>query len=111
MKIKQDFVTNSSSCSYIVCIPDVELFIKQIEKCYELTDDLKEIIRNSYGYMSFRDDIISLKDFYDNIFEIANNEGYIIAFDENGSENIPRFLNILFDQKQIDKVKKVLESV
>jgi hypothetical protein len=110
MKIKRDFVTNSSSCSYIVCIPDVELFIKKIEEKNIISDEIKKSIKNHYGYMNFEDDDISYNEFFEKIHKVAEAEGYVIMFNENGSENEPQYMNIAFDKKQIEKLKKVLKD-
>ncbi len=111
MKIKRDFVTNSSSCSYIVCIPDVELFIKKIEEKNKISDEIKEQIRNRYGYMFFGDDYDSYNEFFEKIHKIAEDEGYVIMFNENGPENEPQYMNIAFDKNQIQKIKRALENI
>jgi len=111
MKIKRDFVTNSSSCSYIVCIPDIELFIKKIEEKNKISDEIKEQIRNRYGYMFFGDDYDSYHEFYEKIHSVAKDEGYVIMFNENGPENEPGYMNIAFDRKQIEKIKRALENI
>lgn len=111
MKIKYDFVTNSSSCSYIVCIPDVEIFINKIEEKNIISDDFKNAIRNHYGYMFFGTDSYSYDEFFEKIHKVAEKEGYIIMFDENGSDNEPQYMNIAFDKKQIEKLKRILEKV
>jgi len=108
VKIKRDFVTNSSSCSYIVCIPDVEIFIDKIEEKNEISNDVKNQIRNNYGYMFFGEDFY--EEFYKKIHTIAENEGYIIMFNENGPDNNPQYMNIAFNKKQIEKLKKVLKD-
>jgi len=110
MKIKLDFITNSSSCSYIVCIPDTELFIKKIEDKYDISDQIKELIRNRYGYMYFGQNDETIKSF-GKINKIAENEGYIIMFDENGPANEPQFINIAYDKDQINKLKRILENI
>lgn len=113
MKIKRDFVTNSSSCSYIVCIPDVELFIKKIEEKNIISEEIKESIRNryGYGYMFFGDDYDSYNEFFEKIHKIAEDEGYVIMFNENGPDNKPGYMNIAFDKNQIQKIKRALEKI
>ncbi len=110
MKIKRDFVTNSSSCSYIVCIPDVEMFIKKIEEKNKISDEIKEQIRNRYGYIFFGTDYNSYLEFYEKIHKVAVDEGYVIMFDENGPDNEPAYMNIAFDKKQIEKLKNALKD-
>ena len=45
MKIKEDFVTNSSSCSYIVCIPDMESFLEELESVTDVPLQISDCFR------------------------------------------------------------------
>jgi len=108
MKIKQDFVINSSSCSYIVCIPDPRKLVIKLKEVFEDSDSEIIINRfyNNYGYINFYD--IKFED-WQKIHKVMVDAGYVIMFDENGPENEPRYLNIAFDKTQINKLKKILE--
>ena len=106
MKIKQDFVTNSSSTSYIVCIPNIHDFLEKVEKKIKLTEEIKHIF--FMEYIHFPNDSQRDYDNFEKIHTVIDNLGYILAFDEMGPENEPRYINIAFRPEQVEKLKRIL---
>lgn len=92
MKIKQDFVTNSSSTSFIITmdsdINDKNLFVKKLNKCFE------DVIRKNGS----PDDLDSLPLINSDDVEIASPcvyvlEGYVPYF--NGYDDLPTHIRDL----------------
>jgi hypothetical protein len=107
MKLKHDFVTNSSSCSYIVCIPDMEKAIKQICERIELTDDeINMLTSHKSGYIIFQD---YYDDFHE-IIEILEDLGYPVMFEECGPDNDCRMLNIAYNREMRVKIRNVMRD-
>ena len=113
MKIKNDFVTNSSSTSYIVCIPDMNFFISQVEEHIKLSDRVKQIlqlsINSEYIYLNEdKDEDDDLREFW-KIHKVADKLGYVLMFNENGPDNYPEYINV--GCKDImKKIKKIVEE-
>jgi len=124
MKIKQDFVTNSSSCSYLVYIPDGFDIKKAIEENQDMVDKQlsKEWITEEYSKDEFISEILYnhsalLKhgetnaypfEPYEVLSDIYSKNGFMIQFMEQGGENDDSFMiniNCQSYQKQIEKIK------
>ena len=114
MKIKNDFVTNSSSCSYIVCIPDMNKFIKELSKKIEVPEKFIDKFRRNHEYINFGYDYeddesgYSTYDKFNEMHAVVEDLGYVIMFDEGGPENQPTYLNIAYCSKRINQLKKIL---
>lgn len=107
MKQKQDFVTNSSSCSYIVCIPDIDKCLKELKEKIEVTEFIENAFINSkyHGNIYFGEYGISNETFN----EIVNTlEKYIIFYIDSGSEDVMEFLNISYNDENKNKLNKIL---
>ena len=110
MKLKYDFITNSSSCSYIVCIPDMHDFVKELHIRYPISNYLKHMFLNSHQYISFQEEDISYAQFHE-MNEVIDKMGYVLMFDETAPENQMKYMNIASNEKQIEKIKKILGGV
>lgn len=112
MKVKSDFVTNSSSCSYIVCIPDMDKFLKELSEKIEIPEKFVDEFRRNHEYICFGDEDdesgVSVYDKFHEMNNVVDNLGYIIMFDEGGPENTPMYLNIAYCSKRIKQLKKIL---
>jgi len=109
MKIKKDFVTNSSSCSFIVCIPNMEKFIEKYEKIHKLTFEIKKILRESSNsdLIDFDpEEKFEISDFFE-FHNLVEKLGYVLFEDYSGRENRPRYLNVGYS---IDKIKKIISE-
>jgi len=115
MKIKNDFVTNSSSCSYIVCIPNMNKFLKDLSEKIEIPYKFVDAFRNSKMYIDFDldecdDEFDQMYNMFGKMHDIIAKMGYIIEFDEWGPDNAPRYINIAHDKDQINNLKKILKE-
>lgn len=107
MKIKEDFVTNSSSCSYIVCIPDMESFLEELESVTDVPLQISDCFRRGNEYIWFGSDLYD--DFY-KIHDAVEQLGYVIGFDEHGPENEPQYINIASNENTVKKLVKILNT-
>ena len=104
--MKNDFVTNSSSCSYIVCIPDKKKFLKQLEEKIPLSEDARRIILSGNEFIYFGEEFDY--DEFQNIHNVVEELGYVLAFDEMGPENCPEYINIAWNKKLVEQITKIL---
>jgi hypothetical protein len=117
MKIKNDFVTNSSSCSYIVCIPNMEEAVNKISKIKELThEQIDMLTKDEYGcgYIHFQNkDGNWDNDMYDDfhkIIQILTELGYPVFFLESGHDNECLIINIAHNEEMRRKIKNVMKG-
>jgi hypothetical protein len=105
MKIKSDFVTNSSSTSYIVCIP-VEMDLRKMleQKAYKFSE---EAIDQLYGIQMAKEFSIYNYDLASEVSNLLGNLGLKVMFLEGGSENQAYYYNI-GHKNIIDTVKKII---
>ena len=106
MKIKQDFVTNSSSCSYIVCIPNIKKFLEQLENKIEISDETRNIFLHSGEFIYFGEEFDY--DEFQKIHDVVEELGYVLSFNETGPENCPEYINIAGNKKLVEKIKKII---
>ena len=123
MKIKRDFVTNSSSCSYLVYIPDNFDIKKAIEENQDLIDKelSKEWVAEEFLEDEFKSEIIYnhstlIKSGETNAYpfepysvlsDIYSKNGFMIQFIEQGGENEDSFMiniNSTSCKNQIEKI-------
>jgi len=123
MKIKQDFITNSSSASYLVYIPDSFDIKKAIEENQDLVDKemAKEWIAKEYTKDEFISEILynhsSLLNHgetnaypfepYEVLSDIYSKNGFMIQFMEQGGENDDSFMININCQSYQNKIKKI----
>jgi hypothetical protein len=106
MKIKRDFVTNSSSCSYVVCIPNITKFLEKLESKIEISEETRNIFKCSRDFIYFGEEFDY--DEFQKIHEVVEELGHVLAFNEMGPENCPEYINIAWNKDLVEKIKKIL---
>ncbi len=123
MKLKKDFITNSSSCSYLVYIPDNFDIKKAIEENQDMVDKhlSKEWIAKEYSKDEFIYEILYnhsalLKhgetnaypfEPYEVLSDIYSKNDFMIQFIEQGGENDDSFMININCQSYKNKIKKI----
>ena len=123
MKIKQDFVTNSSSCSYLVYIPDNFDIKKAIKENQDMIDKQlsKEWIAEEFTKEEFEREMLQnhlalLKhgeinaypfEPYEVLSDIYNKNDFMLHFIEQGGENEDSFMINMNCQSYKNKIKKL----
>ena len=107
MKVKSDFVTNSSSCSYIVCIPNMDKFLKELSEKIEIPETFIDSFREGGFYIYFGEEYEHEPEF-EEMHAIVESLGYVLEFDECGPDNSPRYLNVAYDKNRVNQLKKIL---
>jgi hypothetical protein len=108
MKIKNDFVTNSSSCSYIVCIPDPKNLVERLESVMDLPSKFSEVFLNGIEEFYFGE--MYEEDHYREWQEMnrfLNDWGYVLAFLDHGPENTPIYINVAEYADKINQIFKM----
>jgi hypothetical protein len=107
MKIKQDFITNSSSCSYIVCIPDIYDFLEKVEEKIKVPADIKHLFFGGQ-YINFPVYHSHDMENFERLHRVIDDLGYVLCDDEMGPENEPRYINIAYGPERIEQLKRIL---
>lgn len=106
MKVKYDFVTNSSSCSYIICIP-----LENIKEVVDIIRKKHPDIPNNLLDQFYANSVIYFGDrYYETFFEIhkiITDMNYVLKSMDMGPENEPIYYNV-GETKILDKIKKIL---
>ncbi len=110
MKTRDDFVTNSSSQSYIVCIPNMEEFLKEIETFYEIPSNIRSCLKRQSLKENIQFDEIPFEDF-EEFNRFVNGSKYIISYLDSGPENFTQYINIANNKTKVEKIKKILKEV
>lgn len=104
MKIKQDFVTNSSSTSYVVYIPenfDIDDWIRKKSELFEFHDEespnqsiVKKIVEKlKHGEQVWQDDVDRSFNSYNFVYDLFQELGMILKDTDTSSES-GRMINI-----------------
>ena len=123
MKLKIDFVTNSSSCSYLVYIPDgfdikkaikenQDMIDKQLSKEWiseEFTKDefISEIMYNHSALLKHGEINAYPFEPYEVLSDIYNKNDFMLHFIEQGGENEGSFMINMNCQSYKNKIKKL----
>jgi hypothetical protein len=106
MKVKNDFVTNSSSCSYIVCIPNMKKFLEKLESKIEISEEARDLFLDSGEFIYFGEEFDY--DEFQKIHDVVEELGYVLGYNERGPENSPEYINVVGNISLIKQVKKIL---
>jgi len=135
MRIKQDFITNSSSMAYVVFVPsgiNMGQFISIQERVqpitgrfgaevsHELVLQIMQEIQGSTHFYRDDDYIVTPEverewekycDAYDHAIDVLDQAGFMVYYDEGGPENCPCVTNLGANKEFVKKISKTLEKI
>lgn len=104
MKIKNDFVTNSSSCSYIVCIPDPVECVQRLEELMDLPKSWGDSITDNGDEIWFNMDGENSYELFQDMNGILHDFGYVLHHLDFGPDNQPMYINVSNYLKKINNI-------